>query len=260
MKTIGLAGAAGSGKDTAYEYISEWAEEQGLTAQRDAFADRLKISAAHSLGVFANEIEFCNRLKTDGQITFSFGNDDAWLQWFAGLRAKKGRDFGVWKEAVLATAPYTGTRQVRSEQEREVMQDRKEHLSALRQFESDVPVLPPSVLRDTMSGRTYLQLYGTEAHREVFGTDFWVNVLFDANRTNSDLLVITDVRFPNEADAIHERGGKVWQIQRESSGAGNHSSEIPLEREVVDCTFVNDGTLDDFRRLIRTHMEVRQYV
>lgn len=45
MVLIGLHGRAGSGKDTAFLAIQKWAEERGLVAVRQGFADKLKLSA-----------------------------------------------------------------------------------------------------------------------------------------------------------------------------------------------------------------------
>ena len=96
-----------------------------------------------------------------------------------------------------------------------------------------------------MMGREFLQRYGTEAHRELFGDDFWVDQI-DWNR-DCDVLVFTDVRFANEAKAIRERGGQVWRIERPSSRAGAHASERPLDPALVDRVIVNNFDLDHLR-------------
>lgn len=102
---------------------------------------------------------------------------------------------------------------------------------------------------DTLSGRQYLQRYGTEAHRDVFGDDFWVEQVvprgFSAQHYNS-VVVITDVRFENEAQAIRREGGVIWAIDRdEAKPAGDHPSEKPLPEHLVDRRIDNNGTLQD---------------
>jgi hypothetical protein len=58
--------------------------------------------------------------------------------------------------------------------------------------------------------------------------------------------VIADVRFPNEAEAIKERGGKVIRINRHNHGAVNtHKSEIAMDNYMFDHVLYNDGTIDD---------------
>jgi len=60
-------------------------------------------------------------------------------------------------------------------------------------------------------------------------------------------VVIADVRFPNEADAIKQRGGKVIRVNRHNHSAVNrHKSEIAMDNYMFDHAIYNDGTLDDF--------------
>ena len=61
--------------------------------------------------------------------------------------------------------------------------------------------------------REALQKIGTEVGRDVFHEDFWVQVL-DAKVNMEKNYVITDVRFPNEIEWIHDNDGLVIEIQR----------------------------------------------
>jgi len=65
----------------------------------------------------------------------------------------------------------------------------------------------------TFTPREALQKIGTEVGRDIFHQDFWVQAL-DAKVDFKKHYVITDVRFPNEIDWIHENGGIVIEIQR----------------------------------------------
>ena len=59
-------------------------------------------------------------------------------------------------------------------------------------------------------------------------------------------LAISDVRFPNEADAIRAFGGLVVRVERPGVGPINgHESEIALDGYDFDLVVVNDGTLDE---------------
>lgn len=114
----------------------------------------------------------------------------------------------------------------------------------------------------SISGREYLQYYGTEAHREIFGDDFWVeNLMVKIHPHFEDwdrLDLITDVRFSNEAEYIQAEGGKVIKIRRpekEESGDG-HASEKPLPDQLVDIEVINDSDLDEFRKRIIKRVEV----
>ncbi len=98
--------------------------------------------------------------------------------------------------------------------------------------------------------RELLQRCGTEAGRKVLGADVWVNAVF-ADWDGSTPVVVTDVRFPNEAEAIVKRGGIVLRVERPGVGPrtddwGNvHPSETALDDWDFDRVIANDGSLDD---------------
>src|ERR1700756_4610683 len=102
-----------------------------------------------------------------------------------------------------------------------------------------------------LSGRQYLQWYGTEAHRDVFADSFWVDATLPFGwNPATELVVVTDVRFQNEAERIHENGGVIWTIVRPDGdviGESAHPSETALAPKWVHRYIVNDGTIDDLR-------------
>jgi hypothetical protein len=60
--------------------------------------------------------------------------------------------------------------------------------------------------------------------------------------------VVTDVRFPNEAEAIRAQGGVVLKVLRPGfdTGIGNdHPSEIEVDRCAYDYLLRNDRTLPE---------------
>jgi hypothetical protein len=61
-----------------------------------------------------------------------------------------------------------------------------------------------------------------------------------------DGFVISDVRFPNEADWIRQRGGVVWRIERPGiEPVRTHASESGIDEIVPERVIRNSGTLDD---------------
>ncbi|NUK41832.1 hypothetical protein HRW13_13255 [Streptomyces lunaelactis] len=91
--------------------------------------------------------------------------------------------------------------------------------------------------------REYLQRLGTEGGRELFGENVWVDALF-RDRDTWGPTVITDVRFPNEADAIRAHGGLVVAIQRPGQTLireADHVSENALAGYLFDDVILNDG-------------------
>lgn len=84
-----------------------------------------------------------------------------------------------------------------------------------------------------------LQQLGTEALRDNFDTDVWVKSLFASvgkqALAKDHILVIPDVRFPNEADYILSQGGLLIKITGDPMGVRaksnrdlNHPSETAL--------------------------------
>jgi hypothetical protein len=112
----------------------------------------------------------------------------------------------------------------------------------------DLPENHEYALKWQLTGRQYLQFYGTEAHRDVFGPDFWVDALLPQTQDDDpdidalDYLVISDVRFASEADRILSYpSGVVVQIVRDGTGGGGHVSETPLPEDKVTHILRNDG-------------------
>lgn len=213
VRLIGLHARLHAGKDTAYDTISQEAEDNGKLAVRRAFADPLKISGMRALG-FPLDYEqdvlvfMANQIKETGRVTVS------WEDSFGNIQSV------------------------------------------------------------AISGRKLWQLYGTEAHRAddlgaSFGEQFWVdNLLPLGERTTSvgtvpnwwdhfkedwagyaNYAVVTDVRFPNEAERILELGGEVWKIDadyRLGENTDEHESEKPLPDGYVTRIIDNNGSLEEF--------------
>lgn len=96
--------------------------------------------------------------------------------------------------------------------------------------------------------RRVLQVIGTEVGREIIGQDVWVEAAMKAaDLADDDVpLVFTDVRFPNEAEALAERGFVLVRLTRETGLASDpHPSETALDGCLVDYTVRNDGSLED---------------
>lgn len=98
----------------------------------------------------------------------------------------------------------------------------------------------------SFSMREILQRYGTEAHREVFGEDFWVAAaMADLARRDPDpekIYVFTDVRFDNEAKAIVNAGGRVYRVIGADNNTGDHPSEAGVSELLIS------GTIDNSHR------------
>jgi hypothetical protein len=99
--------------------------------------------------------------------------------------------------------------------------------------------------------RRLLQRLGTEAGRKTLWDSIWI----DAALTGLDegaKIVVTDCRFPNEAQAIQDNGGRLWRIERDGIGPANaHPSETSLDDWRFDAWITNGSTLEHYHQTIR---------
>lgn len=98
--------------------------------------------------------------------------------------------------------------------------------------------------------RELLQRLGTEVGRDMFGDNIWIDYLLDSLPDGSKV-VIPDVRYPNEADAITALGGQVWRIIRPGVTAVNsHVSDSAMDDYRFITRLHNDTTIDDLHTAV----------
>ena len=127
-----------------------------------------------------------------------------------------------------------------------------------------------------LTPRRILQLLGTEAGRQIIHPNIWVNSLMseykrkeDDDRgvyrenftSNSNLYpnwIITDMRFPNELEAVKSKGGITIRIERpneykegEPTQRSIHPSETALDNAEFDYVVYNTGTIEQLVEKIR---------
>lgn len=107
--------------------------------------------------------------------------------------------------------------------------------------------------------RRFLQRLGTEGVRNHLGDDAWIRAMRAAAEPILDKggrVVITDVRFPNEAEAIKEMGGEVFRVVRDRAGIGTrHASESGVDAIDPDQVIDNNGTATDLRERLLAALE-----
>lgn len=100
------------------------------------------------------------------------------------------------------------------------------------------------------SPRRLMQTLGTEWGRQMIKPTLWVDLMrqrLERERTAFELIVITDVRFDDEAQLIHTLGGEVWQIERATDAVAAHTSEAGINPLLVTRSIDNTGTPDAMR-------------
>lgn len=104
------------------------------------------------------------------------------------------------------------------------------------------------------SPRQMAQTLGTEWGRELVHPQLWILMAqrrWDAAKLAGHSLVITDVRFANEADWIRSQGGQVMGLNRPGvEVVSTHVSEQFDLGKVADSVIRNDGTIDDLKDII----------
>jgi hypothetical protein len=113
------------------------------------------------------------------------------------------------------------------------------------------------IINYLLTPRLMLQLLGTEAGRRIIHPNIWVNALFADYKPSGQPLgladmssyypdwIITDVRFPNEVDAIRNRGGVLVRVHNPRiESIDTHESETALDNyKEWDGLIINDGDI-----------------
>jgi hypothetical protein len=113
-----------------------------------------------------------------------------------------------------------------------------------------------------MTIRDFLQKLGTDGLREGLHTNTWVNALMaDYNCVPADRApngwdcsnwIITDTRFPNEANAVKNANGITIRVGRPGITAVNaHPSETALDHWMFDYTIINDGDISKLTKDVK---------
>lgn len=126
-----------------------------------------------------------------------------------------------------------------------------------------------------MTYREFLQKLGTEAMREGLHTNVWVNALFaDYKESPQNVLgnegykledvypnwIITDMRFPNEMEAVELKEGVTIKVVRPGTAVGTHPSETALDDAYFDHVISNDGTIEDLVEKVKQILTLEKII
>lgn len=115
--------------------------------------------------------------------------------------------------------------------------------------EREIPVIGAS-------GRRLMQTLGTEWGRKLINPSLWIDLMrariADASEhprvaRGEVPIIITDVRFDNEAQLIRELGGEVWLMLGRHQTVADHPSENGVSAHLVDRQIDNSGDLEHLR-------------
>jgi hypothetical protein len=267
---IGISGEINSGKDTVGKMI------QGLTSDNItdgeivdySLTERIQAVTSYKVKKFAGKLKEivclligCTREQLEDR---EFKEKELGEEWWY-----------ISKPEIGMLMPYT-----------------EDNWAAHGDFEENLVMLTP---------RKLLQLLGTECGREIIHPNIWINALF-ADYTNivknvksfeeepdstkayemgKPKWIITDVRFPNEAQAIKDRGGIVIRVNRpilkdlkddtvtsmayalsvqakQRKKGIYHPSETALDDYEFDHVINNNGSLDELLDKVKQILENEQ--
>ncbi len=210
-RIIGIAGRKGAGKDTAANVL---VEEAGY------------VNVKYATGIKSIARAFFDRL---------FSNEGETLTPEQLYELTDGSR----KEEPLELLKLKGNNAFR-----QFMEEHSDLLFGI--FQVDIRTLDVPEFKGTTS-REFQQFIGTEVGRNLVSNSVWTDAgLRDAEQFEK--AVISDVRFPNEVDAIHEKGGIVIRVERDQAVANefsNHPSETAIDTLAVDVVIDNNHTIND---------------
>lgn len=241
---IGVHAVQQGGKNTTAKMFKEWGDAHDLSYRERGFADTMKLSIAK---LFFGEdvtmeeaIAWVDSYKLDGTAAVTFQR-----------LVKHERDLGTRPGSSETVDSYY-----------------REPCGFMRGHDY---IVPSATMRDLA------KRMGTEVGRRLWGEDHWVDTLlplggqwvssFEVETVESgvtvatqpaDLCLITDVRFENEADRIHDLGGYTIKVRRDEAeqrvlkeaqarGEEIHVSDLLLPDYMFDSTFDNNAGLPELR-------------
>jgi dTMP kinase len=238
-RIVGVTGVAHAGKDTAGAYLID---SHGYTR--------------YSLAVPMKEHAYLLDVRVNGTLTLSMLLEQLDYDW---VKAENHRVYGPEIKRTMAAYRDKLVHDVFGHLDRSVEELRDDLLTLDPFLDGDVSM---RTLLDSLGGdwelakyhrfhgpevRRHLQVYAKEVCRDNFGQDIWVQLL--ARKIADEhpaAVVITDVRFNEEAAWITSNGGMILEVARPGYGPANgHISEAGIDRKYIADTIHNNGTIDD---------------
>lgn len=250
---LGISGKMGAGKDTVGQII------QYLTTN----PENLRVNPVFNQG-FEYSLKYSQMKKG-----FPFHNSDWKIKKFAGkLKQIVCLLTGCTLEEL--EDPDFKTKTLPKEWSY-VLGSNNEPLPISTYSEDDVFKANPARFTKEYTYRDFLQMLGTNACRKVLHENVWINALFaDYTSTVWDPLInnfvnpnwiITDVRFPNEFDAIKDKGGINIRVNTSRAGiVSNHVSETALDNHNFDYVIDNSSSISDLMYKVKEILIIEKII
>lgn len=261
MNSIGLMGAAGSGKDTTARILIQKLQDAGFeTFDTYSFARPLKEFTVDVFSISPSIIEPTTpearalREKveyvtyTDDDLRSAF--DDALSDILGRYIEAHGITFAQCFEVLeyfSNLAAFDGLYKKYLEVLSGEMYTPNAFMRILHKLLEEEPMV-----RFKTSPRRLLQVTGTEFFRDVISQSFWTDVAPKRG------VIYTDVRFSNELDFVHQNGGLILKVVNKNQQvikSSSHSSEELVYTAQADYVIEHDG-----KHLETIHQAVDRFI
>lgn len=283
---IGIAGKMQSGKDTIGKIIQYLTcknmNKDSYWSQADFFGDNFHAAKWLSLNSDYQIKKFADSLKDMVCILLNCTKEQLEDKEFK--EKELGEEWAIWKVLLINGSRFGG-----------LYLDKKT-AKYTSQFSS---LQPTEVVKEILTPRKLLQLLGTECGRKIIHPNIWCNSLMSKYKPRKAILIskdcprqdiyslteedeiiygtigelypnwiITDVRFPNEADAIKERGGIIIRVNRKHGyntpdrkwkemPLNYHESETALDSYDFDYVIENDTTIAELKEKVKSIWKIK---
>lgn len=243
---IGLLGKKGSGKDTLYEGVKE-------DFQRFAFGDAVKELCA-SLGIPLDY--FYDAGIKEAPLMMGMGMDAEFHKLFHTFGAEFER-FDKTFDALKKNQRYPAevedidARIIFNNLAHElVKQEGAEYVDGWFKRQWKHIMGQPLPVFACTTPRRIMQILGTDVVRAAYN-DMWINVKMPEGN-----VMVTDVRFPNEANIVVDRGGKLVRIVNPRiESEDTHASEADADSIEVHHVVTNEGTIEELHEKAKRLVE-----
>lgn len=259
MAIIGVSGKINSGKDTVGAIIQYLVDYNGFEykhpiTEKD-FNDYVKCK--HFLNSNWTIVKFADKLKDI--VCILLGCTREQLEDREFKETKLGEEWTKYAVADGFSKKYIGN----GDFGEPVMNSKQ---CSKEEYEEHYRINWQTAYKTEYTPRILLQYIGTDLFRKLIHENVWVNatmidykfncrpIYLEPQRFEPDLIaieeskwIITDVRFPNEADAIKQRKGINIRLQRNSDieQVNEHLSETALDLYQFDYVINNNGTIEE---------------
>lgn len=222
---IVFSGKKQTGKDTAALMVTKMLVKSGKTVASSAFANALKDTAINVLGLDRTLVYGSNEEKeTPTHVQWDTFPDEIRLKYSLTFE----ENFGfVYDSNSLYPEGYA----------KAIRQGKRTHMRS-----------GPMTVRDV------LQVMGTDIFRTMFDGNVWTNAVF-SRQWDTDVVLITDCRFPNEKSITEEHFGVIIRLERDTGLTDAHLSETALDGYDFEHLYVNNDSLDDLEAFMHTTLK-----